>query len=529
MTALRAALSESALRRALVAFLFFGIAEEGVWLAVLLYAYDVGGATAAGAVAVAQLVPSMLVVPLTSTLIDRLSVRAGLVLAYGSGAVATLAIGVLLVAGAPTWAVVLAAVIQSCALTMGRPAHYAALPRLAELPTHLVAANAVTGSVEALGVLLGPLSVAVALTFSEVAPLVVGLAVLMGVAALLVGTTRQPQRAVAREDDQPEPEPFLRAATLGLREVRRIPGAFSLLVMVGMVWVLQGALDVLGVSFAIDVLEAGEQGASILASGNGLGLLLGSAMAILLVGVARMSRVFVAGAVVGGLALAAVGLTETLVVAAVLVAVSGAARALVDVAGRTLLHRNADDRAMARVFGVQEAVLVGGLAVGAALAPVAIAAIGERAAFALTGALLAVPALVALPSLAALDRTGVLAAHRIRLLRSLSLFAPLPAPDLERLALASNHCPAGQGEQLIEQGAPGDCFYAIESGRYEVVKDGESVALLGPGGFFGEIALLRDVPRTASVTCVEAGELIVLDREPFMTAMGRARPPRERP
>jgi len=255
--------------------------------------------------------------------------------------------------------------------------------------------------------------------------------------------------------------------------------------------------------------------------------LLGSALAVVLVGVARMSPVFVAGAVVGGLALAAVGLTSTLVVAVVLLAVSGAARSFVDVAGRTLLHRNADDRAMARVFGVQEAVLVGGLAVGAAVAPVMIALLGESAAFVLTGALLVVPALLALPSLAGLDRTGVLAAHRIRLLRSLSLFAPLPAPDLERLALVSDRCKAATGEQLIEQGAVGDCFYAVESGRYEVVKDGASVALLGPGDYFGEIALLRDVPRTASVTCVEEGELVVLDREPFVTAMSRTRPPRE--
>ena len=538
MTALRAALSESSLRRALLAFLAFGVAEEGVWLAVLLYAFDVGGATAAGVVAVAQLVPAMLLVPITSTLIDRMSVRAGLVLAYGCSGVATLAIGVLLLLQAPTWAVVLSAVVQSCAVTMSRPAHYAALPRLAELPTHLVAANAVTGSVEALGVLLGPLSVAVALTFSGVAPLVVALAALLVIGALLVGTARVPQgasrvdhddgsRAGGETERERVPEPFVRSATMGLREVRRIPGAFSLLVMVGMVWVLQGALDVLGVSFAIEVLEAGERGAGVLAAGNGLGLLLGSALAVVLVGVARMSPVFVAGAVVGGLALAAVGLTSTLVVAVVLLAVSGAARSFVDVAGRTLLHRNADDRAMARVFGVQEAVLVGGLAVGAAVAPVMIALLGESAAFVLTGALLVVPALLALPSLAGLDRTGVLAAHRIRLLRSLSLFAPLPAPDLERLALVSDRCKAATGEQLIEQGAVGDCFYAVESGRYEVVKDGASVALLGPGDYFGEIALLRDVPRTASVTCVEEGELVVLDREPFVTAMSRTRPPRE--
>lgn len=554
MTALRDALSESALRRALLAFLAFAITEEGVWLGILLYAYDVGGSAAVGAIAVAQLVPAMLLVPFMTVLVDRLSVRAGLAFAYAISAAATLVVGLLLLVDAPVWTVVMAAVVQSIAVTLGRPAHYAALPKLAELPSHLVAGNAVTGTIDALGVLLGPLSVAIVLSISGVAPLFVVLAALLALGAALIATAKVHPAGIAGEGpagaaeagvveveqspaeassdearpaEADEPEPFLRAATLGVREVRRIPGAFRLLVIIGLAWVLQGALDVLGVAFAVEILEAGDQGASVFAAGNGLGLLIGAVVAVLLVGVARLSRVLVGGAVICGLALAAVGLTDTLAVALVLVVVSGVARSLMDVAGRTLLHRNADDRAMARVFGVQEAVLLGGLALGAAAAPLAIAAVGERAAFALAGAALTVPALFAVSSLAALDRTGVLAAARIGLLRRLALFSPLAPPDMERLALASDRCPAVEGERLIEQGATGDCFYAIESGSYEVVKDGERVAVLTTGDFFGEIALLRDVPRTASVVCVEPGMLLVLEREPFLRAMSRARPPRE--
>ena len=128
-----------------------------------------------------------------------------------------------------------------------------------------------------------------------------------------------------------------------------------------------------------------------------------------------------------------------------------------------------------------------------------------------------------------LDRTAVVAAQRIALLRSLSLFAPLAPPDLERLALSSERCHASAGETLIVQGADGDCFYAVESGRYRVDKDGAPVADLGPGQYFGEIALLREVPRTASVTCTQAGEVIVMDRDVFLTAMGRTRPSRDTP
>lgn len=530
MTALRAALAESALRRALVAFLVFIVVEEGLWLAVLLYAHDIGGASAVGAVAVAQLVPATVLAPVLATWLDRVQVRTGLTLAYATAGTAAFILGLLLVVQAPVWAVVLAAVVQSALVALGRPAHYSALPRLAELPSHLVAANAVTGSVESLGVMLGPLTVALALTFAGVAPLVAVLGFLLCLGAMLVGTSRMPAHAVAVDEPDTASEPFLRAATDGVREVRRVPGALTLLVIVGLGWVLQGALDVLGVSFAVEVLDAGDRGASFIAASNGLGLLIGSAVAaVVLVGRARLSRAVVTGAVLGGLGLAAVGLTDTLLVALVLVVISGVGRSFVDVAGRTLLHRNIDEHVMARVFGVQEAVLTGGLAIGAALAPLAIAVAGTQTAFAVAGAVLLVPALLALPLLQALDRTGVVAAQRIALLRGLSLFAPLALPDLERLALSSERCPVAVGETLIVQGDDGDCFYAVESGRFRVDKDGATVADLGPGQYFGEIALLRDVPRTASVTCTQAGEVVVMDRDVFLTAMSRTRPRRDAP
>lgn len=525
VVALRSVLRVQELRRALAAFLVFIVIEEAVWLGILLYAHDIGGSAAVGAVAVAQLVPATVAAPVTATWVDGLSVRASLGLAYGAVAVATGLVGLLLLVQGPAWLVVLAAVAHSTVVTLGRPAHLSALPTMAELPSHLVAANAATGTIEALGVLLGPVAVSLALLADAVAPLFAVLAVLLGFAAVLVAKTPLPvQGAVTRDEDE-APEPFLRSATMGVREVRRIPGALALLVLVGLGFVLQGALDVLGVSFAIDVLDAGDQGASAIAAGNGMGLLIGAAAAVVLVGVAQLSWAFVAGAVAGGAAMAAVGLTDTLLLALVFVVLSGFARSFVDVAGRTLLHRNADDRAMARVFGVQEAVLSAGMALGAALAPLAIALVGERAAFVLTGAVFALPALVSLPLLTALDHSGVLARRRIGLLRSLDLFAGLAPVELERLAVSAEQCATAASEVIIEQGADGDCFYAVECGEYRVERDGTPVALLGPGDYFGEIALLRDVPRTASVVCVTAGQLVAVERDVFLTALTRARPP----
>jgi CRP-like cAMP-binding protein len=137
---------------------------------------------------------------------------------------------------------------------------------------------------------------------------------------------------------------------------------------------------------------------------------------------------------------------------------------------------------------------------------------------------LTVPALLAVPLLRELDRSGVLALEHIRVLRRLTLFAPLQAPEIERLAVNSREQGVATGEVLIRQGDDGDVFYAVQSGEYVVDVDGRTVARIGRGGYFGEIALLRDVPRTATVTCAENGSVLVLDRELFLTAMTQSRP-----
>jgi CRP-like cAMP-binding protein len=101
------------------------------------------------------------------------------------------------------------------------------------------------------------------------------------------------------------------------------------------------------------------------------------------------------------------------------------------------------------------------------------------------------------------------------LLRSLPLFAPI----IERLASRLVPVEMVPGTTIVRQGGPGDGFYTVRDGEVTVSKDGCPVASPGQGDFFGEIALLRDVPRTATVTAGTSVRLCALERDDFLEAV----------
>lgn len=216
----------------------------------------------------------------------------------------------------------------------------------------------------------------------------------------------------------------------------------------------------------------------------------------------------------------AIAFTSTFGVIVLMLAVMGAARSFFDVAARTLLQRTVDDEVITRVFGVQEGLIMAGLGLGSALAPVFISLLGERWAFVAAGALLPIFGLSSLGMLRGLDRRAVIPDEfRQRLLRTIPIFEPLPQYELERVAGLLTHVEASAGAEIIREGDAGDRFYVLVSGEAVVESKGRPVVGRRAGDYFGEIALLRDVPRTATVRAVTACELFALERDDFLAAV----------
>jgi CRP-like cAMP-binding protein len=153
-----------------------------------------------------------------------------------------------------------------------------------------------------------------------------------------------------------------------------------------------------------------------------------------------------------------------------------------------------------------------------------VAAAGERGALIATGAILPAVALLALRRLDRIDDVAEVPVHELEILRRVRLFDGLRAPQLERLARRVEPLHAIRGTAIVRQGEPGDRFYVVASGEVEVTMNGTAVATLGPGDYFGEIALLHDVPRTATVTAETDVELFALDRSDLVeTVTGNVR------
>ncbi|HEX4690550.1 MAG TPA: cyclic nucleotide-binding domain-containing protein [Solirubrobacteraceae bacterium] len=500
------------LRRTQIALAAFHCAEWSVWIAMLLVAYEHGGATASGIVAVVQLVPAALFAPFAATLAERRRPARVLVWGYVAQAAAMGATAAVLLVHGPFVAVVACGAVAATAVTITRPTMAVLVPALARHPADLTAANVVTGANEAVTMLVGPAVTGVVLALAAPGA-VFGL---MGVLVLLGAVVVAPIRGPRPSSVPGAPAPFWPA---GFGAVAREPATRRLVGIVGAEYVTLGMLDVLYVVLALAVLDMGASGAGYLNAAFGLGGAVGIVVTASLVGRRRLMPAVLTGLVVWAAAFAVLAAWPTVGGALLLLAVAGGARSLVDVGSRTLLQRTSPPNVLAGVFGVLEGLQAAALALGSLLAPLVIAVLGGRAAVLTVGLLLPALALTGGRRLLALDASAHVPVVELALLRSLRLFADLPAPELEALARDLRPMSAVPGEAIVTQGEVGDRYYAIADGTLEAIEDGIATRTMGRGDGFGEIALLRDIPRTATVRAITPAHLFALDRAPFVEAV----------
>ncbi|HZT86142.1 MAG TPA: MFS transporter [Gaiellaceae bacterium] len=489
----------------------------GTWayaVALPVYAYHAGGARTVGLLFFARMALAAVAAPWLGVLADRWSRRQLMLSGDLIRCAVFVAMTAVASAGASAYIVYVLAVTSTVVSGSYSPAQSALLPSLVETPDELTAANLVGNTISSLGMFAGPAIGGVLLALSTPAAvfgLNAALFLWSAVFVLRVPRDDPPQRA-----ERPR---FLPELTAGFATVWRTP---ALRIVIGLTTaeeLVYGALEVLLVVLALRLLHAGNAGYGWLNTAMGVGSVAGAFVVAAVAARRRLAGGFGLGILLWGLALCAAAALSTLAPALLLLGVIGTAAILVQVTSVTLLQRSAENEVLGRVFAVLESLMLAGTGVGALVAPGLVSWLGPRGALVATGAFLPVLLVPLWPSLRRIDLEAEIEEEPLELLRGIEIFAHLPEPVLERLASSATAVSAAADQVVVSRGEAGRHFYVIAAGRAAVELDGGIARELGAGDFFGEIALLRDVPRTATVRAVEPIRLYALERDEFLAAV----------
>jgi MFS family permease len=518
LSTLRSVWSNQAVRRAQLALAGSTIGDWSYSVAISVLVYQRGGATWVGIAQVCRFAPAAVAAPFLAALVDRYPKQRVLFItdALRAAIMAVICLGA--ATGAPLVALVALVSITQLVSTVFWPAQAAMLPTLVREPEELTAANVGLTTVESTGSVLGPaLGAAVLAAFGTTLSFLVPIAA-YALSALAVTRVR-PQAPLRDPATEPSGEEATRhgvlaglAAIVRHADVRVLFGLYCAQVLVA------GALNVLTVVAALELLDAGDGGVGAMVAAVGIGGLLGAVPALAFSRRARLTTTFVLGLMLWGVPIALIGVVTSLPFTLVMLALVGAGNTLVDVSGITLLQRATPEELLGRVFGVLESVAIASVAVGAGLMPLLLHLVGVRASFLITGALLPIVTIPLWRRLRRLD-APTLAPRRSELLRGDPIFAPLPEAVIEQLASSLEPVAIAAGQVLFHAGDAGDRYYLIDYGRLHVEPPGRAIVELGPGAGFGEIALMRNVPRTATARAETDVTLYALRGDEFVSAV----------
>jgi cyclic nucleotide-binding protein/MFS transporter len=512
-----AALATADLRRLQLAWLASATGAWVFFVSLAVYAYGAYGAAGVGVAALVRMVPAGLAAPFTGMLADRASRRDVLFVALVARALILIVIAASIVGGAPAPGVLALGALFTVVATAHKPAQAALLPSLAETPRQLGASNALWSAIDnaafLLGSLLGGLLIAVASVESAFA-----------VTAGLFALAALPVARIARDA-----VPSYRAAAAvrtgalgesvrGFREVAADPRMRLVVGFLAASTLIEGAADVLVVIVAIQLLDIGGAGVGWLNACWGAGGLVGGITALTLLGRGRLAAGLGAGGLLVGVPLMAIATVANPLAAGALLVLVGVGYALIEVAGLSLLQRLSAEDVLARAFAVVESSYWFTTGLGAILTPAIVALVGVR--WALVGAGACLPLLVAMRwvALVRFEAAAPVPEREFKAIRALPAFAPLPLATVENVSRLVSEVRVTAGDVVIREGESGDLFYVVADGALDVCCHEGATVLdpLGGGDYFGEIALLRDIPRTATVTARTDALLYALDRESFL-------------
>jgi MFS family permease len=402
--------------------------------------------------------------------------------------------------------------IDGLASTVLRPIRGTLVPMLARSPEELVAANVGITAGCSVASLIGPALAAGVLAFGSVQA-----TFLLGAALILIALlTTARMRNVA---DTPVPRAMQRPGLAGLRALVGLPAARTIAVVTVGQRFIRGMLTVLVATTALELLVLDDAGVGVLNAAVGLGMVLGSALSVALVGQRRLAAAFSGAIALQGMGLASPALVPLVLPTFAFFVASGAGKAILEVAGNSLLQRTIPTPARGQVLALLESFITASLAAGAVTASVLVEWLGPTGVLLAAGGLEVALAVISWPWVRKVDEAAVVPERELRLLRGVAFFRPLQLTTIEDLASRLETVDVTAGVEVVRQGQPGDRFYIVERGRLAALIDGQPVRALGPGDSFGEIALLRDVPRTATIRATTDATLASLTQDEFLSAV----------
>ena len=508
------------LRRIQLAFVASSIGDWAYATAVAVWAYEVGGARAVGIWMAIRYTLMALSAPFTSALADKMSRKLLMILADLVRALLITAAAVCLFLDGPPAGVFVLATLSSLVGTPFMVAQRSLLPALSRRPEELTAANGTASTIESLSFFVGPALAATMLGFADVEVVfLLNVATFVWSMALVSGVSvPEPAAAEAEATEEAPSAGFLAETSAGFRCIAADPGLTLVTAAACVQTVIAGATTVFVLVMADTILGTGPRGVGYLEAVLGIGALAGGVLAISRAARGRLGTDLVVGVLLWSAPLVLVTIWPSPVACFVAMALLGLGNPLVDVNLDTIVQRLSPDAVLGRVFGALEACFITTMALGALTMPFLIDWLGLRLALLGVATPVVVAALALLPSMRKLEHR-LAAPSSMALLSGVDIFAPLGSPALESLAQAASEFRFAAGDVLVREGAESDRFFIIESGLVEVVQGDRVLRREGPGEYFGEIGLLRDVPRTATITAVEATVVQAVDRDDFLRAV----------